>query len=103
MTADDVEDLPRSFKGACLSLRANYPPWKSAVKLTNGKATEVFQVYLVCGVTRAGDNVVFVREPCNLFDPSCVKVGLSRTGVYTLFGVFRGQSLVYYKSVRDSA
>ena len=25
---------------------------------------------------RAGDNVVFVREPCNLFDPSCVKVGL---------------------------
>ena len=34
---------------------------------------------------RAGDNVVFVREPCNLFDPSCVKVGLSRTGVY-IFG-----------------
>ena len=27
---------------------------------------------------RAGDNVVFVREPCNLFDPSCVKVGLCR-------------------------
>ena len=52
---------------------------------------------------RAGDNVVFVREPCNLFDPSCVKVGLLRTGVYTLFGVFRGQSRVYYKSVRDSA
>ena len=25
---------------------------------------------------RAGDNVVFVREPCNLFDPSCVKVSL---------------------------
>ena len=25
---------------------------------------------------RAGDNVVFVREPGNLFDPSCVKVGL---------------------------
>ena len=26
---------------------------------------------------RAGDyNAVFVREPCNLFDPSCVKVGL---------------------------
>ena len=25
---------------------------------------------------RAGDNVVFVREPCNLFEPSCVKVGL---------------------------
>ena len=27
---------------------------------------------------RAGDNVVFVREPCNLFDPSCMKVGLRR-------------------------
>ena len=25
---------------------------------------------------RAGDNVVFVREPFNLFDPSCMKVGL---------------------------
>ena len=25
---------------------------------------------------RAGNNVVFVREPCNLLDPSCVKVGL---------------------------
>ena len=25
----------------------------------------------------------------------------SQTGVYTLFGVFRGQSHVYYKSVRD--
>ena len=51
---------------------------------------------------RAGNNVVFVREPCNMFDPSCVKVGLSRTGVYTLFGVFRGQSGDYYKSVTDS-
>ena len=69
---------------------------KSAVKLANGKATEVRRVYLVRGVTvmeregsswyiaqtrdimfaRAGDNVVFVREPGNLFDPSCVKVGL---------------------------
>ena len=55
---------------------------------------------------RAGDNVVFVREPCSMFDPSCMKVGLSQTGVsrvYTLFGVFRGQSRVYYKSIRDSA
>ena len=24
---------------------------------------------------RVGDNVVFVRETCNMFDPSCVKVG----------------------------
>ena len=47
---------------------------------------------------RAGDNAVFVREPCNLFDPSCVKVGL-RGQVYILFGVFRGQSRIYYKSV----
>ena len=30
---------------------------------------------------REGDNVVFVREPCNLFVPSCVKVGLLRIGV----------------------
>ena len=52
---------------------------------------------------RAGYNVVFVKEPCNLFDPSCVKVDLSRTGVYTFLGVFRGQSHVYYKSIRDSA
>ena len=35
---------------------------------------------------REGDNIVFVREPCNLFDPSCVKVGLLRTGVYTFLG-----------------
>ena len=52
---------------------------------------------------REGDNVVLVREPCNLFDPSCVKVGLSWTGVYTLFVVCRGQSRIYCKSVRDSA
>ena len=52
---------------------------------------------------REGDNVIFVREPCNLFDPRYVKVGLSRTGVYTLLGVFRAQSRVYYKSVRDFA
>ena len=51
---------------------------------------------------RAGDNVVFVREPCNLFDPSRVKVGLSPTGVYLGY-IFRGQSRVYYKSVSDSA
>ena len=44
-----------------------------------------------------GDNVVFVREPCNLFDPSCVKVGLLQYRcVYTFLGVFRGQSHVYY-------
>ena len=24
---------------------------------------------------RAGDNVVFVRETCNMIDPICVKVG----------------------------
>ena len=52
---------------------------------------------------REGDNIVFVRKPCNLFNPSCVKVGLSRTGVYIFLGVFRGQSRVYYKSIKDSA
>ena len=30
---------------------------------------------------RAGDNVVFVKDPCNLFDPSCVKVGLHAAGI----------------------
>ena len=38
-----------------------------------------------------GHNVVFVREPCNLFDPSRVKVGLSPTGVYTWSRVY-----IYY-------
>ena len=42
---------------------------------------------------RAGDNVVFVREPCNLFDSSCMKVGLSRTGVlYIAWGHLESQS-----------
>ena len=47
------EDLSRSFNdvyGTCLSLHANYPPRKSAVKLANGKATEVRRVYLVRSV-----------------------------------------------------
>ena len=34
-----------------VSLRANYPPQKSVVKLAIGKATEVRRVYLVRGVT----------------------------------------------------
>ena len=80
---------------------------------------------------RAGDiYVVFVWEPCNLFDPSSVKVGLSRTGVYTFWGYLEAtrprkvyltihsnqtnfitpsiistfdQSRIDYKSVRDFA
>ena len=36
---------------------------------------------------RAGDNVVFVREPCNQFEPSCMTVGLSRTGIYIFGGI----------------
>ena len=41
-------------------------------------------------------NVVFVREPSNLFNPSCVKVGLpGQVCIYTMFEVFRGQSHVY--------
>ena len=59
--------------------------------------------YLTSNGAREGDNVVFVREPGNLFDPSCVKVGLSQDRcVYTFWGVFRDQSCVYYKFVRDS-
>ena len=51
---------------------------------------------------RAGDNVVCegARQPVR-FE---LREGWPpRTGVYTLFEVFRGQSCVYYKSVRDSA
>ena len=44
-----------------------------------------------------GYNVVFVREHCNLLDSSCMNVGLSRTGVYTFWGVYKGQSRVCSK------
>ena len=37
---------------------------------------------------REEDNVVFVTEPCDLFDPSCVKVCLARIGVYTFWGYY---------------
>ena len=33
-----------------------------------------------------GDNVVFVREPCNQFDPSCVMVGLLQYRCVYIFG-----------------
>ena len=52
---------------------------------------------------REGDNVVVDREPGNLFDPSCVKVGLSRDRCVYIFWSFRSQSCVYCKSVRNSA
>ena len=51
--------------------------------------------YLTSNGSRVGDNVVFVREPGNLFDPSCVKDSC----VY-VFLSFTGQSCVYYKSVK---
>ena len=41
--------------------------------------------YLTSSGTREGDNVVFVRESDNLFDPSCVKVGLSRDRCVFIF------------------
>ena len=42
--------------------------------------------YLTSSGVREGENVVIVREPSNLFDPSCMKVGLSRDRcVYTHF------------------
>ena len=60
-----VKDLSRSFNdGACLSLCANFPLQKSAVKLTNGKATEVRRIYLVRGVTVTecdGSSWIFCR------------------------------------------
>ena len=52
---------------------------------------------------REGDNVVFVREPGKLFDPSNVKVGLSRDRCVYIFLSSRGQSCVYFKSVQNSA
>ena len=36
---------------------------------------------------RAGENVVFVREPGNLFDPSCVKVAFADRYVYMVWGI----------------
>ena len=55
----------------------------------------VMLYYLTSNGSRVGDNVVFVREPGNLFDPSCVKDSC----VY-VFLSFTGQSCVYYKSVK---
>ena len=51
---------------------------------------------------RAGDNVVVVRETCNLFELSCVKVGLSWTGCIHCLGYLEAR-VASYKSVRDSA
>ena len=56
--------------------------------------------YVTSNGARVGDNVVFVTEPGNSFDHSCVKVGLSRDSCFWSSG---GQSHIYYKSVRDSA
>ena len=39
--------------------------------------------YLTSNGARVGDNVVFARE---LFDPSCVKVGLSQDSCVYIFG-----------------
>ena len=58
--------------------------------------------YLTSSGARVGDNVVFSREPDKPFDPSCVKVGHSRTVCIHLWSS-GGQSRVYYKAVRDSA
>ena len=103
-------DHSMMFKGRVCHYARITSHGKSAVKLANGKATEVhrglssmrcysyrvrwgsswvfcspdegrnvlLQDLIESSGTREGDNAVFVREPCNLFDPSCVKVGLSR-------------------------
>ena len=102
---------------------------KSAVKLTNGKATEVCWVYLVRGVTvterdgsswvfvaqtrgvmfyyltpngsRVGDYVVFVREPGNPFDPSFIKLAFRGTAVCTFLVIWR-PFLVTWRPVINS-
>ena len=38
----------------------------------------MFYYLISSGAREGGDNVVFVREPGNMFDPSCLKVGLLR-------------------------
>ena len=48
---------------------------------------------------RAGDNVVFVRGDLQPVRSKLCEGWPPRTGVYTLFEVFRGQSHVYYKSL----
>ena len=111
MTLKAYRDHSMTFKGRVCRYARITCHSKSTVKLAKGKATEVHQVYLVCGVTeydgsswvyyspdegcnvllpnliessgaRKGDNVIFVREPGNLFDPSCVKLGFRWTSVY---------------------
>ena len=37
---------------------------------------------------REGENVVLVRKPCNMLDPSCMKVGLSQNRCVYIWGVF---------------
>ena len=48
---------------------------------------------------RAGDNVVSVRGDLQPVRSKLREGWPSRTGVYTLFEVFRGQSRIYYKSL----
>ena len=55
--------------------------------------------YLTSSGAREGDNVVFVREPGYIFDPSSMKVGQ----VCMHFLSLKGQGHIYYKSIRDSA
>ena len=42
--------------------------------------------YLTSNGARVGNNVVFVRDPGNPFDPSYMKVGLSRNSCVYIFG-----------------
>ena len=41
--------------------------------------------FLSSNNARVGDNVVFVREPGNSFNPKCVKFGLSRDSCVYVF------------------
>ena len=57
----------------------------------------VMLYYLTSNSARVGDNVVFVREPRNPFDPSCVKVGLSQISFVYVFGHLEARvaSIIY--------
>ena len=51
--------------------------------------------YLTANDARVRDNVDFVREPDNSFNPKCVKFGLSWDScVYIYFLSLRGQSRI---------
>ena len=67
---------PGSAPGDVCSVIVTEPNGSSWVFVAQTRGVMFY--YLTSSGTREGDNVVFVREPGNLFDPSGVKVGLLR-------------------------